>query len=203
MNILGISGSPTAVSRSTWLLQHFLTLLTRDQDELRGLETVKVRDLPAQALLHADTAADGIRAALARVADAEVVVIATPIYKAAYSGVLKTFLDLLPQDGLKGKTVVTLATGGSPAHLLAVEYALKPVLSALGSRDILDTVYATDTQLPKVDATAYSSTEDVDQRLLRAAEGLRQRLAPALQRRRLGQPAANGYALPSGLRFSA
>ena len=77
---------------------------------------------------------------------ADLVVVATPIYKAAYSGVLKAFLDLLPQDGLQGKQVLVLGTGGSIAHLLALDYALKPVLSALGARHILDVVYAEDTQ---------------------------------------------------------
>ena len=57
------------------------------------------------------------------------VIVATPIYKAAYSGLLKVFLDLLPAEALRGKTVLPLASGGSVAHLLALDYALKPVLS--------------------------------------------------------------------------
>lgn len=86
-------------------------------------------------LLHAQFEHPLIRQALAEVAQAHVVLIATPIYKAAYSGVLKAFLDLLPQDALRGKTVLPLATGGSIAHLLALDYALKPVLSALGRQE--------------------------------------------------------------------
>ncbi len=64
------------------------------------------------------------------------VVVATPIYKAAYTGGLKALFDILPQSALRGKTVLPLATGGSPAHLLAIDYALKPVLSALGASDL-------------------------------------------------------------------
>lgn len=59
---------------------------------------------------------------------------AIPIYKAAYSGLLKTFLDLLPQHAFAGKPVLPLATGGSPAHVLALDYALRPVLTALGAQ---------------------------------------------------------------------
>ncbi|WP_372430482.1 NAD(P)H-dependent oxidoreductase [Janibacter melonis] len=44
---------------------------------------------------------------------------------------LKTFLDLLPQDALRGKVVLPVATGGSPAHVLSVDYALRPVLASL------------------------------------------------------------------------
>jgi FMN reductase len=48
---------------------------------------------------------------------------------------------------LRGKTVLPIATGGSPAHLLAIDYALKPVLSALGATDLLQGVYVVDKQL--------------------------------------------------------
>ena len=67
-------------------------------------------------------------ASLAQVANAQLIVVATPVYKAAYSGLLKVFLDLLPQTALAGKTVLPLATGGSPHHMLALDCALRPVL---------------------------------------------------------------------------
>ena len=118
-----------------------------------------------QGLLHAQFDHPLIRQALAEVAQAQVVMIATPIYKAAYSGVLKAFLDLLPQDALRGTTVLPLATGGSIAHLLALDYALKPVLSALGARDILDPVFATDAQVVKHETLGYEPQPDVVERV--------------------------------------
>lgn len=54
--------------------------------------------------------------------------------KAAYTGLLKAFLDLLPQYALGGKTVLPLVTGGTPAHVLAVDYALRPVLASMGAQ---------------------------------------------------------------------
>ena len=108
---------------------------------------LQVRDLPAAALLQADFGDAGLGAARALVAEADALVITTPVYKAAYSGVLKAFLDLLPQDGLRGKTVLPLATGGSQSHMLALDYALRPVLSALGARHVLPSIYATDAQV--------------------------------------------------------
>jgi FMN reductase len=62
--------------------------------------------------------------------------------------VLKVFLDLLPQDGLAGKLVLPVATGGSQSHMLALDYALRPVLASLGPRHILPSIYATSRQLP-------------------------------------------------------
>jgi FMN reductase len=61
---------------------------------------------------------------------------------------LKVFLDLLPQDGLAGKLVLPVATGGSQSHMLALDYALRPVLASLGPRHILPSIYATSDQLP-------------------------------------------------------
>ncbi|WP_423599415.1 NADPH-dependent FMN reductase [Roseateles sp. MS654] len=156
--VLLIAASPGRHSRSSALLGvaaerlHHHGLATR---------TLRLRDLPAQPLLHADAEDPAIRGALAAVAEARAVVLATPIYKAAYSGLLKVFLDLLPPGGLSGKTVWTLATGGSLAHLLALDYGLLPVLSALGTRSQVDAVYATDAQIAPV-ATASDRSSDRD-----------------------------------------
>ena len=95
-------------------------------------------------LLLGEASHPAVQRAVEQVRRADVIVIATPVYKAAYSGVLKVFLDLLPQSALKGKTVLPLATGGSPHHMLALDYALRPVLQSLAARHILPGVYATD-----------------------------------------------------------
>lgn len=84
-----------------------------------------------QALVLADVAHPSIAQRLAKVARAQAIVVATPIYKAAYSGVLKLFLDLLPQTAFKGKTVLPMATGGSPNHAGVPDYAPQPVLQSL------------------------------------------------------------------------
>jgi FMN reductase len=99
------------------------------------------------ALLRADLSDPDIAQAVAQVAQADAIVVGTPVYKAAYSGVLKAFLDLLPQDGLAGKLVLPVATGGSQSHLLAIDYALRPVLASLAPRHILPSIYTTSEQL--------------------------------------------------------
>ena len=144
MTILLLAGSPTQPSRSTRLLQYVGEALVQ-----RGhrIEQLQVRDLPPQALLHADFWDVDIQVARSQLAQADAVVISTPIYKAAYCGVLKAFLDLLPQDGLAGKLVLPLATGGSQSHMLALDYALRPVLHALSAHHILPGIFATDAQM--------------------------------------------------------
>ncbi|HSI56469.1 MAG TPA: NADPH-dependent FMN reductase [Ideonella sp.] len=175
MKIVGISGSPTRPSRSTALLRAAMRAVSGGAAHT---VEIQVRDLPAQALLHADTQNAVISLAIAQVAQADLVLVATPIYKAAYSGVLKSFLDLLPQDALRGKTVLPLAVGGSPGHLLALDYALKPLLSALGARHALDAVYATDSQFVADEVLGYRVDAAVTERLERSLQVLADMLAP-------------------------
>ncbi|OQQ14177.1 FMN reductase (NADPH) [Streptomyces sp. M41(2017)] len=132
--ILSVSGSPSPTSRTTRLLRHLDERLRLQGHEVIPLE---VRTLPAQALLDADFRHPAIVEATAQFERADGVVIGTPVYKAAYSGLLKSLLDLLPQYALTGKTVLPLATGGSTAHVLAIDYALRPVLSSMGASHIV------------------------------------------------------------------
>jgi FMN reductase len=173
--LLGIHASPSPRSRSASLLQWAQTRL---EAHASRTTTLTLRELPAQALLLGDTQAAPIRAAVQGVAEADVLIIATPIYKAAYSGLLKVFLDLLPTDALRGKTVLPLATGGSLAHLLALDYAVKPLLWTLGARHILDGVYATDGQLTQLESGAYLPDDELVLRLERAIEPLTGRHRP-------------------------
>jgi FMN reductase len=175
MSVLLIAGSPSERSRSAALLDSVSQRLL-----LRGatVERLHIRDLSPQSLLLADTAHRTISAAIERVSRARAIVVATPVYKAAYSGVLKVFLDLLSQTALKNKTVLPLATGGSPHHMLALDYALRPVLQSLSARHILPGVYATDSQVTLTPEGAYHIGVDISDRLDEAVatlvtEGLR------------------------------
>ncbi|MFE6866448.1 NADPH-dependent FMN reductase [Kitasatospora sp. NPDC057692] len=179
--ILSVSGSPSPTSRTTRLLR-----LVDARLEERGHRVVpfEVRSLPAQALLSADLSHPELAAALELFAEADGVVIGTPVYKAAYSGLLKALLDVLPQYALRDKAVLPLATGGSTAHVLAVDYALRPVLSSMGADHITQGWFVLDRHITvREDGTTVIEREtDV---LLRPvveafAAALDRRAAPAL-----------------------
>ncbi|MFM2036392.1 MAG: reductase [Pseudomonadota bacterium] len=187
MSVLLIAGSPSEHSRSSALLDAVAARLRAKADHRRlALERLQIRDLSPQALLLADWGHPSVKRAIAQVESARALVIATPVYKAAYSGVLKVFLDLLPQTALKGKAVLPLATGGSPHHMLALDYALRPVLQSLGARHILPGVYASDSQIPKDDAGHYQIGAEIQDRLDDGVaalfqEGLRWAVTPAFE----------------------
>ena len=148
-HVLTISGSPQAPSRTGALVAHVARELAA-----RGhtTDTLAVRDLDPAALLHARTEERTVADALLRVARADALVIATPVYKASYTGVLKAFLDLLPQLGLTGKVVLPLATGGTLAHVLAVDYALRPVLASLAALHVTSALFILDKTIAVTDA---------------------------------------------------
>ncbi|NGQ96741.1 NADPH-dependent FMN reductase [Brevibacillus sp. SYP-B805] len=139
-----ISGSPSKHSRLAGVLQLVKASLESDG---WNVHWVNVRELPPEDLLHARFDSPAIEEARRGIEQAEGVIVATPVYKASYTGLLKAFLDLLPQKGLAHKRILPIAIGGTIAHLLAIDYALKPVLAALGATTIDSGVYLVDSHV--------------------------------------------------------
>lgn len=160
--VLAIAGSPSHPSRTYSLLEYATQRLQQE-----GVQTdiLSVRDLAAEDLAYGRYDSPALAQPKALIEQADGLIIATPIYKASYTGVLKAFLDLLPQKALVGKVVLPLATGGTIAHYLSIDYALKPVLSELGARQFISTVYAIDKQVQRQDDGSIQLEEEIEQRL--------------------------------------
>ena len=168
MLVVTLGGSPSQRSRSGVLLDK-----TRQWLQDNGVEVVsyQIRDFPAEDLLHARFDSPKVIDLLQQVANADGLVIATPVYKASFSGALKTVLDLLPERALAHKIVLPMATGGSIAHMLAVDYALKPVLSALKAQELLHGIFAEDSQIAYGEGSAQAQLVPVlEHRLHEALE---------------------------------
>jgi len=84
------------------------------------------------------TLADAVRAA----ERADGLVVVSPIFSASYSGLFKSFFDVLEHRSLTGKPVLIAATGGTARHSLALEHALRPLFSYLGAIVVPTAVYA-------------------------------------------------------------
>jgi FMN reductase len=165
LTAVGISGSPTARSRSRGLLTHALEQLAAD-----GFETtlIDLASLPANALL-GRTEDDAVTRALASVARASIVVASTPVYRATYSGLLKVFFDLFPQRALVDKVGIAIATGGASGHQLVIDHGLRPLFSSVGAVVAPTGIYATDVELD--DQTARQTVLDrIDRAARQAAE---------------------------------
>lgn len=76
------------------------------------------------------------------VAEADGLIAVTPIFSASYSGLFKSFFDVLDADSLDGLPMIIGATGGSARHNLALEHAMRPLFSYLHAEPVPTAVYA-------------------------------------------------------------
>jgi FMN reductase len=150
--VVVLSGNPRPGSRTLTAAE---ALGRRVADLLGGADvvTIDLARLAGELFAAERPAVDRARAQLA---DAAVAVVATPVYKAAYTGLLKSFLDLYGPDGLAGVVAVPLVVSGDPAHALVGEVHLRPVLVELGAVAPTRSFTVTETRLtdlaPALDA---------------------------------------------------
>ncbi|MEK4298388.1 NADPH-dependent FMN reductase [Oceanobacillus sp. FSL W8-0428] len=143
--IVIISGSPSPLSRSERILYY---LGNRAEQKGFSVKYISVRDVDAEDLLFANFQSSKIKEIAADLEKAEGIIVGSPVYKASYAGVLKALFDLMPQDVLRGTVSLPVMTGGSLSHLLALDYALKPLLATLKSQN-LKGLYFQDSEIDK------------------------------------------------------
>jgi FMN reductase len=80
--------------------------------------------------------------AIATVTGADAVIAVTPVFSASYSGLFKTFFDVLDTDALTGKPVLLAATAGTARHSLVIDFALRPLFSYLHAVAVPTGVFA-------------------------------------------------------------
>lgn len=156
------------------------------------IEMVELREYARELTNHLLTGFPAARLAelLDRVAAADALVVVSPIFAGSYSGLFKTFFDVLEPDALAGKPVLIGATGGTARHSLALEYALRPLFVYLRGVVVPTGVYAAPED--------WGSDAQLGDRVGRAAAELADLLRPAQP----AQPAQPGRAdgRPSGAR---
>ncbi|MFJ3720509.1 FMN reductase [Streptomyces sp. NPDC090057] len=97
------------------------------------VQVVEVRDLAVE-IAHNFTngfAGKALAAAQEAVAGADGLIVVTPVFSASYSGLFKSFFDVLDKDALTGKPVLIAATGGTGRHSLVLEHAMRPLFAYL------------------------------------------------------------------------
>jgi FMN reductase len=104
---------------------------------------------------------------------ADALIVATPVYRASYTGALKHLFDLVSHEALLGKPVILAATGGSHLHGLVTEHQLRPLLSFFGALTVPTTIYATEADF---DGYSLISAAVID-RIDRAADELARLIA--------------------------
>lgn len=109
-----------------------------------AVEVIELRDhahaMIDAALTHFPSGA--FRAAVETVTGADGLIAVTPVFNASYSGLFKTFFDVLDPDALTGTPVLIAATGGTPRHSLVLDHALRPLFAHLRAATVPTGVYA-------------------------------------------------------------
>lgn len=166
IRIVGLSGSSSKPSRTRLVVEGALEAVT---GRLSGAGATAV-DL-AEAwphigpAFHRSALGEEGRRLLGVVESADVLVVGTPVYRAASTGLLKHVLDLVDRDALRGKVAIATATGGTERHALALDYHLRPVLTALGLYTVPTAVFAHEREVDPVTGLS----PELRERLARAA----------------------------------
>ncbi|EWT07856.1 NADPH-dependent FMN reductase [Intrasporangium chromatireducens Q5-1] len=100
-----------------------------------SVDVIDVRDIAHDVTNHVLTgfASPELQERLDLVAEADALIVSSPIYTASYSGLFKMLIDVLPKDSLRDKPVLLGATGGTARHSLAIDHALRPLFAYLGA----------------------------------------------------------------------
>ncbi|MET9734977.1 FMN reductase [Streptomyces sp. NPDC006458] len=132
-----------SVPSSTRLLADRLAAAV-DRQEPVDVEVVELRELAVEIAHHFTNGFPGraLAAALDAVTGADGLVVVTPVFSASYSGLFKSFFDVLDKDALTGKPVLIAATGGTARHSLVLEHALRPLFAHLRAVVVPTGVYA-------------------------------------------------------------
>lgn len=148
--VVFISGSPAVPSRTDIILKHVETLVKE-----KGLSTTNysVTEFSPEVLVKGLWDSQEIKKLAEVIKQADGLIIGSPVYKASYTGVLKSLLDLLPEGALKNMPVLPIMVGGTSRHLLAIDYSLNPLIAILKGQP-LQGLYFVDSEIDKSDPTA-------------------------------------------------
>ncbi|MFJ4693720.1 FMN reductase [Streptomyces sp. NPDC088766] len=132
-----------SVPSSTRLLTDRLAAATTGRTAA-DVQVVELRDLAVEIAHHLTNGFPGrkLAAALEAVTAADGLIVVTPVFSASYSGLFKSFFDVLDKDALTGKPVLIAATGGTARHSLVLEHALRPLFAHLRAVVVPTGVYA-------------------------------------------------------------
>ena len=145
MKISVVAGNPKPQSRTL----HAGCMLA---EHLTGNKPSNILDLAELGNGILEAAGKTLTEAMEGVLLSDLIIFASPTYKASYTGLLKLFLDFLPAHSLRGKLAVPLMMGAAPHHALAAEVFLKPVLVELGAQCPTPGLYLLDSRYEERDA---------------------------------------------------
>lgn len=165
MNVAVVVGNPKANSRTLRV-----AIAVADALSVRlGIDGNRlVVDLAEVATELFDPEASRVNDLLNDVAASNLIIVASPTFKATYTGLLKAFFDRYRTNALSAAVAVGVMTGAAPIHTLAVEVHLRPLLVELGASVPTRGLYVTEQQFDDLDAAIGGWADGASPRLAQA-----------------------------------
>ncbi|MET8611727.1 FMN reductase [Streptomyces misionensis] len=175
MKLVVVSAGLSVPSSTRLLADRLAAAVVRRADAEVDVQVIEVRDLAVEIAHHLTNGFPGqaLAAAQDAVTGADGLIVVTPVFSASYSGLFKSFFDVLDKDALTGKPVLLAATGGTARHSLVLDHALRPLFTYLKAVAVPTGVYA---------ASEDWGAEGLAQRIERAGRELAS-LMPKAERR--------------------
>jgi FMN reductase len=153
VDVLAIVGNPKAQSRTGRVAEAVASLFgnspsAADMDVTATVETMEVAPLGPHLLGWGSSES---KDAVARVLTADILVVATPVFKATFTGLLKLLFDQISAGALEGRVAIPVMVGAGPAHALAVDAYLRPLLVEVGASCPTAGLYVLDSDLDALD----------------------------------------------------
>ncbi|MFI6292861.1 CE1759 family FMN reductase [Nonomuraea sp. NPDC050790] len=180
MKLAAVTAGLTQPSATRLLTDRLVEATVRAVGEEVEVEVVELRDLATEIANNFVTGFAGraLRTAQEAVTSADGLIAVTPIFSASYSGLFKSFFDVLDPESLEAKPTLIAATGGTPRHSLALEHAMRPMFTYLHAVVAPTSVYAA--------AEDWGNDDGLPDRVRRAAgelAGLMRHRAPVREER--------------------
>ncbi|MFJ8073629.1 FMN reductase [Streptomyces sp. NPDC096176] len=180
LNLVVVSAGLGVPSSSRLLADRITESVRRElagSDRQVRVSVVELRDLAVAIANNLVTGfpSDRLADAIEEVTGADGLIAVTPVFTASYSGLFKSFFDLIEPDALTGKPVLIAATGGTARHSLVLEHALRPLFAYLRALVVPTAVFAASEDWG---GTGDALTDTLPDRIARAGRDLAALMAP-------------------------
>lgn len=168
LRIVGVSGSLREPSKTTALVRELIDgVAAREQVETRLIEVATLGPLFAGALRREDLQPE-VEDALRAIETADLLIVASPVYRASFTGLFKHLFDFVGQYALIGTPVLLAATGGGERHALILEHQLRPLFGFFQALTLPVGVYASDADFDGYALTSDAVKSRIDQAVTRS-----------------------------------
>lgn len=144
LKLVAVSGAPNTPSKTESLIDTILSTLQQHvQFEVEYVKLSQIGHL-LNGAARRDLLAPEIQDALDKIESADALIVASPVYRASYTGLFKHLFDYVDQFALVDKPVLLAATGGSERHALVIDHQFRPLFSFFQAHTLPIGVFATD-----------------------------------------------------------